>query len=163
MPGRLKALVLLAWALVRTLWRRAWHRHVDGLGQFRQNYARDGLTALLPGDREAMAEFGRCIACGRCERDDAAKIIESKGRFRGTMGLVLAASRSMPDYRAAALGFAFLSEADLERKERVCPTHVPLRRLAAFVQSNASAARVSLPAAQGTKRLPSSSPPRSKR
>lgn len=159
MPGRLKALLLLALALVRTLWRRAWHPDVDGLAQFRQNYAEDGLTALLPDERAIMREFGGCIACGRCERGDAAKIMQAKGRFRGTMGLVLAASRSMPDYRAAAQGFAYLDDTELAQKEGLCPTRVPLRRLAAFVSANAAAARVSLPAAQGAKSLPSSFPP----
>jgi hypothetical protein len=157
--GRVKALVLLAFALVRTLWRLTWHRHIDGLARFRDNYAADGLTALSESDRVAMRRFGRCIACGRCDRGDGARILESKGQFRGTMGLVLAASRSMPDYRAAARGFAFLTDAELELKEQLCPTHVPLRQLARFVRSNSGAARVSLPAAQGAKRIPSSMPP----
>jgi hypothetical protein len=159
MRGRLKALVLLALALVRTLWRYLWHRRVVGLARFRENYAEDGLSALSDDERLEMRDFGRCIACGRCERGDALRIQESSGQFRGTMGLVLAASRSMPDYRAAALGFAFLSDEELEEKEGLCPTRVPLRRLAAFVRSNSAAARVSLPASQGAKRLPSSIPP----
>jgi hypothetical protein len=159
MRGRLKALVLLAFALVRTLWRYLWHRRVVGLVRFRENYAEDGLSALSDDDRREMRDFGRCIACGRCDRGDAARITESRGQFRGTMGLVLAASRSMPDYRAAARGFAFLSDVELEQKESLCPTRVPLRRLAAFVHSNTAAARVSLPASQGAKRLPSSIPP----
>lgn len=159
MSGRVKALVLLAFALLRTLWRLAWHRHIDGLAQFRGNYAEDGLTSLTEADRRAMRRFGRCIACGRCERGDDARILASGGQFQGTMGLVLAASRSMPDYRAAARGFAHLSDTDLELKERLCPTRVPLRELARFVHANAASARVSLPAAQGAKSIPSSIPP----
>jgi hypothetical protein len=157
--GRVKALVLLAFALVRTLWRLTWHRHIDGLARFRDNYSEDGLTSLSESDRVAMRRFGRCIACGRCDRGDGKRILESKGQFNGTMGLVLAASRSMPDYRAAARGFALLSDAELESKEKLCPTHVPLRQLARFVRANSGAARVSLPAAQGAKRIPSSMPP----
>jgi hypothetical protein len=160
MTGRLKALVLLAFALLRTLWRYAWRRRVVGLERFRANYAQDGLTSLSEDERREMRDFGRCIACGRCDQGDATRILESHGQFRGTMGLVLAASRSMPDYRAAALGFAFLSDRELERKEGLCPTRVPLRRLAAFVHANAALARVSLPALQGAKSLPSSMPPR---
>lgn len=159
MSGRIKALVLLALALVRTLWRRALHRHIDGLARFRDNYAEDGLTSLSDEDRAQMRRFGRCIACSRCERGDAPRVLASGGTFRGTMGLVLAASRSMPDFRAAARGFAHLTEAELEAKELLCPTRVPLRQLARFVHANAAAARVSAPAAQGTKRLPSSIPP----
>ncbi len=161
MRGRIQALLLLAWALIRTLWRRAFNKAEPGLAIFRANYAADGLTALSAADRLAMREFGRCIACGRCNRGDGPLMLASEGRFKGTMGLVLAAARSMPEYRAAAEGFALLDDAALERKERLCPTQVPLRRLAAFVRSNAAAAKVSLPAAQGTKTLPSSFPPRS--
>jgi hypothetical protein len=163
MSGRIKAFALLALALLRTLWRLTWHRHIDGLARFRENYAGDGLTPLSELDRGQMRQFGRCIACGRCDRGDAERILASKGEFRGTMGLVLAASRSMPDYRAAAHGFAHLTPADLEAKERLCPTRVPLRQLARFVQANAPAARVSLPAAQGAKRIPSSIPPNHRR
>lgn len=163
MNGRIKALALLAWALIRTLWRLTWHRHVDGLAQFRDNYAEDGLTALSDRDRQAMRRFGRCIACGRCNRGDGPRILASNGEFRGTMGLVLAASRSMPDYRAAALGFSHLSPEALEQKERLCPTRVPLRELARFVHAHAGAARVSLPASQGQKRIPSSIPPANER
>lgn len=160
MSGRIKALILLALALIRTLWRLAFHRRIDGLARFRANYAEDGLTSISERERAQMRHFGRCIACGRCEQGDAPRVLASKGAFRGTMGLVLAASRSMPDYRAAARGFAYLSEAELERKEHLCPTLVPLRELARFVQANAAAARVSAPAAQGAKRIPSSIPPR---
>lgn len=159
MSGRIKALALLALALIRTLWRLAWHRRIDGLARFRENYAEDGLTSLSEQERAGMQHFGRCIACGRCDRGDAPRVLASRGAFRGTMGLVLAASRSMPDYRAAARGFSHLSDAELEQKERLCPTHVPLRELARFVQANAAAARVSAPAARGAKRIPSSFPP----
>jgi succinate dehydrogenase/fumarate reductase-like Fe-S protein len=163
MSGRIKALLLLALALLRTLWRLTWHRNIDGLARFRDNYAEDGLSAISEPDRREMRHFGRCIACGRCDRGDAERILASRAQFKGTMGLVLAASRSMPDYRAAARGFARLTEADLLRKEALCPTHVPLRQIARFVQANAAAARVSLPASQGAKRIPSSMPPADRR
>lgn len=160
MKGRIKALMLLAFALLRTLWRRFTGPPVDGLARFRSNYAEDGLSAVSERDRAEMATFGRCIACGRCDRGDAARATSAPGHYRGTMGLVLAASRSMPDYRAAALQFSRLSERDLEEKEALCPTGVPFRRIARFVNSHAALARVSLPAARGAKRMPSSFPPR---
>jgi len=159
MRGRLKALVLLALALIRILWRRARRERRPGLERFRENYANDGLTALSASDRAQMSDFGRCIACGRCDRDDGRTIVSSRGQYQGTMSIVLAATRSMPDFAAAARSFAYLNDADLKRKEALCPTGVPLRRLAAFVRANAPAARVSLPRAQGAKRLPSSFPP----
>jgi hypothetical protein len=159
MRGRLLALVLLALALLRTLWRRTRGEPRPGLERFKENYAEDGLSSLSAGDRAQMADFSRCIACGRCDRDDGRRISASGGQFQGTMSLVLAASRSMPDFAAAARSLGYLSEVDLERKEALCPTGVPLRRLAAFFRANAPAARVSLPRAQGAKSLPSSFPP----
>jgi hypothetical protein len=163
MRGRLKALVLLALALLHTLWRRARGERRPGLERFIENYADDGLTALSASDRAQMADFGRCIACGRCDRDDGARIAASRGQYQGTMSLVLAATRSMPDFGAAARSLAYLTDGDLEKKEALCPTAVPLRRLAAFVRANAPAARVSLPRAQGAKSLPSSFPPSERR
>jgi hypothetical protein len=159
MRGRLLALWLLALALLRTLWRRARGERRPGLELFRENYAEDGLTSLSAADRAQMPDFARCIACGRCDRDDGPRIATSQGQFQGTMNLVLAATRSLPDYAAAARSFAYLTDVELERKEGLCPTRVPLRRLAAFVRANAPAARVSLPRAQGTKRMASSFPP----
>lgn len=159
MSGRVKALLLLALALLRTLWRRAFGGRIDGLARFRENYAEDGLSPLTAGDRSDLRRFGRCIACGRCDRGDAGRVLASHGRFRGTMGLVLAASRSMPDFRAAAEGFDLLTSDELEAKEKLCPTHVPIREIAAFVRAHAGAARVSLPASRGEKRIASSAPP----
>jgi hypothetical protein len=160
MRGRVKALFLLALALLRTLWRRWTGPPVDGLARFRENYAEDGLSAVSARDRFDMLTFGRCIACGRCDRGDSERVATAAGHYRGTMSLVLAASRSMPDYRAAAQGFARLTDAELAAKEALCPTRVPIRRIAAFVQAHSATARVSVPAARGTKRLPSSFPPR---
>jgi hypothetical protein len=159
MTARLKAALLLAFALVRTLWRLLWGGGRDGLARFRENYAADGLTALSADEREQMRAFGRCIACGRCDRGDSERVLSSAGHYRSTMGLVLAASRSMPDFRAAVAGFEHLDEAALAAKERLCPTGVPLRAIARFVVSKADAARISVPASQGETRVPSSMPP----
>lgn len=148
---------MLAWALLRTLLKRLFRRREAGLVRFEQNYAADGLSAVSEGERAEMPDFGRCIACGRCDRGDRARIMASAGAYRGTMSLILAASRSMPDYGAAVLGFDHLSEEELAAKERICPTHVPMRAIARFVREKARNARVSLPAHHGQKRMPSSS------
>jgi succinate dehydrogenase/fumarate reductase-like Fe-S protein len=161
MPPRIKALWLLAWALVRTLLRRAFGPRTSGFQLFQQNYAADGLSAVSEQERQAMPSFGRCVACGLCDRNDRARVLASGGRFRGTMSLIIAASRSMPDYRAAALGFAHLTDDDLLERESVCPTRVPMRAIARFVRAKAEGARVSAPASQGRKRMPSSMPPAS--
>ena len=102
-----------------------------------------------------MSEFGRCIACGICDRGERARIAQSEGAYRGVMELMLSASRSMPDFGAAALGFAHVSDEVLDEKELLCPTRVPMRKIAAFVRTKAGEARVSLPAAESGRALAS--------
>ena len=153
MPPRLKALFLLAFALIKTAFRRLFRR-TDGLRAFRDNYAADGLAPVTAEQRAMMADFGRCIACGLCDRGESERIARSSGAYPGVMQLVLAASRSMPDFGAAAIGFAHVPDDVLAEKEAICPTHVPMRKIARFVKEKASEARVSLPAAPAAPRLP---------
>jgi hypothetical protein len=154
-PPRLKALFLLAFALIRTVLRRLFFRRTDGLAAFRENYSADGLAPLSPEQRATMADFGRCIACGLCDRGESERIARSAGAYPGVMQLVLAASRSMPDFGAAAVGFAHVPDSVLAEKELICPTHVPMRKIAKFVKDKAGEARVSLPimSAPAPKRL----------
>jgi hypothetical protein len=137
MGGRIKALVLLAGALLTTLLRRLFSRRGDGIKVFRSNYDADGLPPVSAQERKMLPEFQRCIACGLCDRGEAERIARSGGAYRGVMTLVLAGSRSMPDYRAAAYSFSFVSEAVLAEKERICPTGVPFRKIARFVAKKA--------------------------
>ncbi len=139
MGGRFKALVLLAGALVRTLLVRLFSRREDGIKAFRSRYDADGLAPVSAEERSTLFEFQRCIACGLCDRGEAERIARSGGAYRGLMTLVLSGSRSMPDYRAAAYSFSFVSEDVLRQKERVCPTGVPFRKIARFVQQKADA------------------------
>jgi hypothetical protein len=143
--GRLKALVLLALALVRTLLRNLLRRRGSGIEAFRRNYDADGLPPVNADERNAMPGFSRCIACGICDRGEAERIARSGGAYRGVMPLVLAASRSMPDYRAAAYSFSFVSDDVLADKERVCPAEVPFRAIARFVRAKADAVGGPLP------------------
>jgi hypothetical protein len=53
------------------------------------------------------------------------------------MDLVLASSRSMPDYDAAAPSFEAIDEGRLGELEVVCPTNVPMRAIRAFVLDKA--------------------------
>ena len=154
MRGRIKALWLLACALVMTLLRRAMGRGATGLKAFRANYDADGLPPLTPLERERMAGFQRCIACGLCDRGESERIAASGGAYRGLMALVLSASRSMPDFRAAAYSFSFLSEAVLAEKEPICPTGVPFRELARFVRDKADAVGGPLPLPTRVSSLP---------
>jgi hypothetical protein len=92
-----------------------------------------------------MPSFSRCVACGICDRGEAQRIAASGGAYRGLMALVLAGSRSMPDFRAAAYSFRFVSDDVLAEKEAVCPTGVPFRALARFVRDKADAVGGPLP------------------
>ena len=139
MSGRLKALFLLLGAVLSTLLRRLVSRRRDGIAEFRSRYDEDGLPPVTPEEREVVYEFQRCIACGLCDRGEAERIARSGGAYRGLMPLVLAGSRSMPDYRAAAYSFGFVDESVLASKERICPTGVPFRKIARFVRAKADA------------------------
>jgi hypothetical protein len=145
MPPRLKAILLLALYLLKTLGRRLFTRNKAGIAAFRSNYDADGLPPVSPAERLAMPDFSRCIACGLCDRGEAERIAASGGAYRGVMTLVLAGSRSMPDYRAAAYSFGFVSEEVLAEKEAICPTGVPFRAIARFVRDKADAVGGALP------------------
>jgi hypothetical protein len=144
-PPRIKALWLLAFALVKTVIRRLFTRRRDGLRAFRDNYAADGLAPVTPEQRSALETFGRCIACGLCDRGESARIARSNGAYNGVMELMLAAGRSMPDFGAAALSFAHVPEEVLVEKESLCPTSVPMRAIANFVRAKASESRLPAP------------------
>jgi len=144
-PPRLKAILLLAWALLRTVVRRTFGKRIDGIARFRENYDADRLPPVSPDEREELCEFGRCIACGLCDRGEAARVAASGGRYRGVMPLMLAASRSMPDFHAAAMSFSHVPDEVLAEKERICPTRVPMRKIARFVRAKAEELTRSLP------------------
>lgn len=126
-------------ALLVTLLRRLVSRKGTGIQAFRDNYDADGLPPVSEAERANMPRFQPCIACGLCDRGEADRIAASGGAYRGVMALVISGSRSMPDYRAAAYSFSFVTDQVLLEKERICPTHVALRDLARFVREKADA------------------------
>ncbi|HRI72730.1 MAG TPA: hypothetical protein PK156_51190 [Polyangium sp.] len=138
--GRVLALVVLARSLVKVLIGRLFGRKT-GLPLFHENYDADGLPALEAAERERMPQFERCIACGRCDIGESERIAASKGRYAGLMPIVLASTRNMPDYEAAVEALSFIPQADLVRKEKVCPTGVPFVELAKFVRAKALATK----------------------
>jgi hypothetical protein len=144
-PPRLKAILLLALALVRTALRLIFARKVSGIARFRENYDADRLPPVTATERAELARFGRCIACGLCDRGESERIARSRGQYRGVMPLMLAASRSMPDFHAAQISFAHVPAEVLEEKERSCPTRVPMREIARFVRDKAAELTQSLP------------------
>ncbi|WP_437878660.1 hypothetical protein [Sorangium sp. So ce513] len=138
LSGRALALAVLAWSFLKVTVRRLFDGP-SGLALFHENYDADRLPPLSPAERAALPGFSRCIACGRCDLGEAERIAASGGAYPGLMTVVLASSRSMPDFDAAALALAHVPEAVLAEKERICPTGVPFRALAGFVRSKASA------------------------
>jgi len=110
----------------------------SGLTAFREHYDADGLPPVTPQERAEMTAFSRCIACGLCDRGEASRIAASGGAYRGVMPLMLAASRSMPDFRAAAYSFSFVPLEVLREKEGVCPTRVPMVAISQFVRDKAA-------------------------
>ncbi len=68
------------------------------------------------------------------------------------MAVVLASSRSMPDFDAAALALDHVPEAVLAAKEDVCPTGVPFVALSRFVR--AKAALMTMGGAEGPPQTP---------
>ena len=136
-----------------TLVRRLFH-HSAGLAEFRRNYDADGLPPVSEDERARMAAFSRCIACGVCDRGEAGRIAASGGAYRGVMPLMLAASRSMPDFRAAAYSFGFVPTEVLAEKEQNCPARVPMAAIARFVRDKADEVGGPLPLPSRTASLP---------
>ncbi|MCL2449364.1 MAG: hypothetical protein FWD17_10475 [Polyangiaceae bacterium] len=135
--GRLHALVLLAWALVRSLLAPFFGAR-RGLREFRQSYAADRVPPIGPDERRILPALGGCIACGLCNVGEGNAIVQSQGAYAGVMDLMLASSRSMPDYDAAVRSFDAVGDARLRVLEAQCPARVPMRKVAAFVRAKAA-------------------------
>ncbi|MGH7293449.1 MAG: hypothetical protein ACRELB_00880 [Polyangiaceae bacterium] len=135
--GRLHAIVLLAWALVRSLLAPlAGTRR--GLAAFRRSYAADRLPPLSPAERRSLPTITGCIACGLCDAGEGARMARSGGVYAGVMDLMLASSRNMPDFDAAARSFEAVGDDRLAALEPRCPARVPMRRVSAFVRAKAA-------------------------
>ena len=142
--GRLYALLILAWALVRSLLAPLFGTR-RGLADFRKSYAPDRLPPISPEERRTLPMLEGCVACGLCDVGEGARIARSGGVFAGVMDLMLASSRSMPDFDAASRSFDSIGDARLAELEARCPVRVPMRKVAAFVR--AKAAEVAAPPA----------------
>ncbi len=143
---KLHSWFILGWALVRTLLSKLFGGS-RGLAAFLDNYASDRLPPVAPEERLLLPRMSGCIACGLCNVGEGVRAAASHGAYAGAMDLMLASSRSMPDYDAAVRSFAEVSDARLAELEERCPTRVPMRKLAAFVR--AKAAEVGVDASAG--------------
>ncbi len=134
MLRRFHALWLLGWSFLLTCLRvylRLGRRR--GYGAFLELYREDGLRPLHETDRRTLNGAGRCIACARCERGDFAVRARRGPDYPGLMSLVLAASRSSPDFIHGAKGWSALSPDELQRREALCPVGVPIVDLGRLV------------------------------
>jgi hypothetical protein len=137
--GRIQALLILAWALVRSVFAPLFGTR-RGLEAFRRSYAPDRLPPVSPSERASLPLFSQCIACGMCDVGEGARIARAAGRYAGVMDLMLASSRSMPDFDAAVASFDAVGDDRLAELEALCPTGVPMRKVAAFVRAKAAEA-----------------------
>jgi hypothetical protein len=135
--GPLYALVLLTWALVRSVAASLLGLR-RGLPDFLRSYAGDHVAPLNARERDMVQRFGGCIACGLCDGGEGEAMARSGGTYRGVMDLMLASSRSMPDYDAAVRSFDSIGDARLAELEARCPARVPMREVAAFVRAKAT-------------------------
>jgi hypothetical protein len=135
--GRLHALLLLAWALVRSLLAPFFGAR-RGIADFRRSYAADRVPPVDADERQLLPQLSGCIACGLCNVGEGAAIVRSQGAYAGVMDLMLASSRSMPDYDAAVRSFDAVGNERLAALELRCPTRVPMRKVAAFVRAKAA-------------------------
>jgi hypothetical protein len=116
--GRLHALLLLSWAFLVMLAKKVFRTGPRGIALFRANFEAQ-LSSITATERHELASFSRCIACGRCDAGDGQRIAASNGAYPGTMVLMVASSRSLPDFAAAGEALRWISDEDLARKERL--------------------------------------------
>jgi hypothetical protein len=140
LSGHALAIAVLAWSLVKITVNRLFGVKT-GLALFHENYDADRLPPVEPAERDKLASFSRCIACGRCDIGEATRIAASHGQYPGLMAVVLASSRSMPDFDAAMIALDHVPDDVLAAKEAICPTGVPFTDLARFVRAKAALAR----------------------
>ena len=105
-----------------------------GKQKFLDNYAPEGLLPTSAEDREVLHAASRCIHCGLCDAYDAALSSLPRTLYDGASALPVSWSRATPDLPAAHAALERLHPEQLARAEAVCPTRVPLRRVAAYLQ-----------------------------
>ncbi len=108
----------------------------DAMERFLRNYAGDKLRPLTADQRARLSTFSRCICCGLCDTVCENLRADRRHLFNGPSDLACCAGCSMPDFELAAEHLAGWRRCgDCEACEDICPAGVPLRELAAFVES----------------------------
>ena len=125
--ARADSLARLAWAYGKHLARRRVQRPRSQFGDLIQTYAREGILALEPSERERHPRLIGCINCGLCAL--------AAGRVGKTRVPDLASSY-MRLYARLAEAASDVSgeEPDLGAASAVCPVGLPLDEVAAAVR-----------------------------
>lgn len=112
-----------------------------GLARFLGAYGPEGLFPLEEDEKDVVASLSRCVACGACDaRFDAYGRI-ARNTLRAPSDLVLAASRSLPEWDALAAPIAELERGDLVALEAVCPGRVPFRDVVRIAKRRSASQR----------------------
>ncbi len=105
-----------------------------GKQRFLDNYAPEGLVPMSAEDRQIVQAAARCIHCGLCDAYDLALAVVPRTEYDGASLLPISYSRATPDLPRARAALVALREDQLTRSEAVCPTRVPLRSIARYLQ-----------------------------
>jgi succinate dehydrogenase/fumarate reductase-like Fe-S protein len=106
----------------------------SGARRFLDNYAPEGLVPMTEEDRAVLNGAARCIHCGLCDAYDLALAVIPRTVYDGASVLPIAYSRATPDLPRARAALGRLRDEHLVKAEKVCPTRVPLRRIAGYLQ-----------------------------
>ena len=103
---------------------------------FLANYADDNLHPLSEQGRQQLPRFQRCICCGLCDSVCDNLRATHLHQLGGPSQLASCLSRSLPDYRLLGPVLELWSQCgDCRDCEAVCPSGMPLRELAAFIEA----------------------------
>lgn len=135
------SLARLGWHFVARLLARAF-LPARGLLRFRESYGRERLFELAREEQEVVASLSRCIACGICDAHFGPGYVDvARSTMRAPSDVVLAHTRSLPDWDALIEPLAQLERGDLARIERLCPAQIPLAQVVEVARRRAEALR----------------------
>ncbi len=110
-----------------------------GRQRFLDNYAPEGLLPTSSQERALLHEASRCIHCGLCDAYDPTLSSLPRTVYDGVSLLPVSYARATPDMPRARAAILAIRPEDLTRAEAVCPTRVPLRRIAAYLKDKLQA------------------------
>ena len=123
----------LAYHAIKTVARRLFGQR-RGLDAFLELYREDRLPPLTAEERSLLASFDGCLACGLCDTLARPADRGDPAALPGPSALPLSVSRHPPDYDVLEAYLSRLDQEDLARMEAICPSRIPLRRLARAVR-----------------------------